>query len=150
MAAEVNAPVLARMRTVTRAPCLSGLDAVAFGGEVAHLLEGVPPVAEVLCAFGQSLQFMGGDFGAILRAFEVAHLRDDLVNGAVDTLGLCVERVDETPQQALAFVGELRAIRRYCLSEDTHGLFDTGQGFVLVPNDTRVSVSPNSGAPPNS
>ena len=48
------------VRTVARAPCLSGLDAVALGGEVAHLLEGVPPVAEVVGPFGQGLQFMGG------------------------------------------------------------------------------------------
>ena len=33
------------------------------------------------------------------------------VGGAVETLGLGVEHVDEAPQQALAFVGELRAVR---------------------------------------
>ena len=48
---------------------------------------------------------MGGDFRAILCAFKVAHFGHDLVDGTVDALGLRVERVDETSQQAIAFVG---------------------------------------------
>ena len=131
---------------LARTPGLSGLDAVALGGEVAHLLEGVPPVAEVLGALGQGLQFMGGDFRTILRAFEVAHLGDDLVDGAVDALGLRVERIDEAPQQALTFVGELRAIRCDGLREDVYDLLDTGQGFVLVPDNPGVGLAQFGGA----
>ena len=84
---------------------------------------------------------MGGDFRSILGAFEVAHFGDDLVDGAVDALGLCVERVDEAPQQALALVGELRAIRCDGLREDVYDLLDTGQGFVVVPDNPGVCLA---------
>ena len=136
----------ADVRAAARAPGLPGLDAVALGGEITHLLEGVPPVAEVVRPFGQGLQFMGGDFRAVLCAFEVAHLRHDLVDGAVDALGLRMERVHEAPEQALALVGELRSIRCDGLCEDTHGLLDAAQGFVFVPDNPGVCLAPFRGS----
>ena len=57
-----------------------------------------------------------------------------------------MERVDETPQQALAFVGELRSIRCNGLCEDTHGLFDAGQGFVFVPDNPGIGLAQFGGA----
>ena len=60
-------------------------------------------------AVGNEFQLAGLDLGAVLGVFEVAHLGDELVGGAVETLHLRVQRVDETPEQAFAFVGELGA-----------------------------------------
>ena len=43
----------AAVRSVARAPGIAGLGTVSLGGEVAHGLEGVAPVAEVLDPVGE-------------------------------------------------------------------------------------------------
>ena len=50
---------LAAVRSVTRAPGIAGLGTVSLGSEVAHGLECVAPVAEVLDAIGEAFQFRG-------------------------------------------------------------------------------------------
>ena len=59
---------------------------------------------------------------------------------AVEALGLGVEHVDEAPQQALAFVGELRAVRADALGEDAEGLAHRLDGIVGVPDVPGVEL----------
>ena len=101
---------------------------------VAHLLEGVAAVAEVLRAPGDALQFEGIDLGSVLGAFEVAHLGGELVDGAVDASDLGVEGVDDAPEQALALVGDLEAVGAGALGHDAEGFADGGEGVVSVPD----------------
>ena len=81
---------LAAVRTVTRAPGIAGLGTISFGGEVAHGLEGVAAVAEVLDPVGEEFQFARLDLGAVLLLAEVFHLGRDLVDTAVEALDLGV------------------------------------------------------------
>ena len=107
---------------------------ISFGGEVAHGLEGVAPVAEVLDPIGEEFQLARLDLGAVLLLAEVFHLGRDLVDAAVEALDLGVQRIDKTPKQALAFVGELRAVRCDHTGQDVDRFLDPGEGFGLVPD----------------
>ena len=122
------------MRPVARTPGIAGLGAVSLGGEVAHGLEGIAPVTEVLDPVGQEFQFARLDLGAVLLLAEVFHLGRDLVDAAVEPLDLGVQCIDEAPEQTLAFVGELGAVRCDRTGQDVDGFFDPGKGFVLVPD----------------
>ena len=42
--------------------------------------------------------------------------------------------IDETPEQAFAFVGELRAVRCDRAGQDVDRFLDTGQRLFLVPD----------------
>ena len=110
------------------------------GRRVAHLLEGVAPVAEVLRTVGHQLQLAGLDLGAVLLALEVAELRGEPVDGAVEAADLGVEHVDEAPEQALALVGELGAVRRDALGQDAERLAHRVGGVVAVPDLAAVEL----------
>ena len=122
------------MRSVARAPGIAGLGAVSLGGEVAHGLEGVAAVAEVLDPVGEEFQFARLDLGAVLFLAEVFHLGRDLVDTAVEALDLGVQRIHEAPEQALAFVGELRAVRCDGTGQDVDRFLDPGKRLFLVPD----------------
>ena len=136
---------LARVRAVARPPDGAGLDAVGFGGEVAHLLEGVAPVAEIVRPVGQAFELDRLDLGAVLGAFERAHLGDDPVDGALDAPGLGVQHVDEAPQQALALVGELGAVRCDAADQRVDDLLDAGDRFLLGPDEAVVRLVGSGG-----
>ena len=121
-------------------PHAAGLDPVGVGGCVAHDLEGVAPAAEVLRPVGDELQLAGLDLGAVLPALQVAHLGQQPVGGAVEALGLGVEHVDEAPQEALALVGELEAVRADALGEDAEGFVHGVDGVVAVPDVAGVEL----------
>ena len=125
---------LAAVRPVARTPGIAGLGSVSLGGEIAHGLEGVAAIAEVLGAIGEAFEFAGLDLGAVLFALEVFHLGRDLVDAAVDTLDLGVQCIDETPEQALAFVGELRAVLGDGTGQDVDRFLDPGKRLLLVPD----------------
>ena len=128
------------MRSVARAPGVAGLGTVSLGGEVAHGLEGVAAIAEVLDPVGQAFEFARLDLGAVLFTLEVFHLGRDLVDAAVEALDLGVQRIDETPEQALAFVGELRAVRCDGAGQDVDRFLDPGKRLVLVPDLSIVEL----------
>ena len=65
---------------------------------------------------------------------EVLHLGRDLVDAAVEALDLGVQRIDEAPEQALAFVGELRAVRCDHTGQNVDRFLDPGKRLVLVPD----------------
>ena len=125
---------LAAVRPVAGAPGVAGLGAVSLGGEVAHGLEGVAAITKVLDPVGQEFQFARLDLGAVLLLAEVFHLGRDLVDTAVEALDLGVQRIHEAPKQALAFVGELRAVRCDGAGQDVDGFLDPGKRFFLVPD----------------
>ena len=133
------------MRPVTRAPGIAGLGTVSLGGEVAHTLEGIAAVAEVLDPVGEEFQFARLDLGAVLFLAEVFHLGRDLVDTAVEALDLGVQRIHESPEQALAFVGELRAVRCDGVGQDVDGFLDPGKRFVLVPDLSVVELGGTRG-----
>ena len=118
---------------------------VALGGEVAHGLEGVAPVAEVADPVGQALELPGLDLGAVLRGAEVLHLGREPVDAAVEALDLGVQCIDEAPEQALAFVGELGAVGRDAAGEEVDRFLDAGQGFLAVPDLAVVELVPFRG-----
>ena len=89
---------LAAVRSVARTPGIAGLGAVSLGGEIAHSLEGVAAVAEVLDPVCKKFEFPGLDLGAVLFVAEVFHLRRDLVDAAVEALDLGVQCIDGTPE----------------------------------------------------
>ena len=122
------------MRSVARTPGVAGLGAVSLGGEVAHGLEGIAAVTKVLDPVGDEFQFARLDLGAVLFLAEVFHLGRDLVDAAVEALDLGVQCIDEAPEQALAFVGELRSVRCDGAGQDVDGFLDPGQRLVLVPD----------------
>ena len=126
---------------MTRAPDVAGLSAVGVGGEVAHLLEGVAPVAEVAGAVGEQLQLPCLHLGAVLCGLEVFHLGHDPVDGAVEPLHLRVQHVDEAPQQALALVGHLCAVDGDAVHDDADGLAEGVDGVVLVPDLAAVELA---------
>ena len=128
------------VRSAPGPPHAAGLDPVGVGGCVAHGLEGVAPVAEVLRPVGDEFQLAGLDLGAVLLALEVAQAGHQLVGCAVEALGLGVEHVDEAPEQALAFVGELRAVRSDALGEDAEGLAHRVDGIVGIPDVPGVEL----------
>ena len=111
---------------------------VGVGGEVAELLEGVASVSEVVRALGDAFEFPGLDLGSVLGASEFAHLGGEPVDGAVEALDLCVEGVDEAPEEALALVGELGSVGRDGLDQGVEGLLDAGDGLVLAPDGSVV------------
>ena len=129
------------VRAVTRAPDVAGLCAVGVGGEVAHLLEGVAAVAEVLRPVGEQLQLPRLHLIAVLCALEVAHLGNDPVDGAVEAGGLGVEHVDEAPHQCLALVGHLCALDGDAVRDDADGLAERLDGVVLVPDHAAVELA---------
>ena len=86
------------------------------------LLEGVAAVAEVLRPVGHQLELAGLHFAAVLGALEVAQLGAQPVDAAVEPSDLGVEGVDEAPEQALALVGELGAVRPDALGQDAERL----------------------------
>ena len=131
---------LAAVRSFTRAPGVAGLGSVSLGGEVAHGLEGIAPIAQVLDPVCDEFQFARLDLGAVLFLAEVFHLGRDLVDAAVDALDLGVQCIDEAPEQALAFVGELRAVLGDGAGQDVDRFFDPGKRFFLVPDLTIVEL----------
>ena len=122
------------MRSVARTPGVAGLGAVSLGGEVAHGLEGVAAITKVLDPVGDEFQFARLDLGAVLFLAEVFHLGRDLVDAAVEALDLGVQCIDEAPEQALAFVGELRAVRCDGAGQDVDRFLDPGKRLFLVPD----------------
>ena len=71
---------------------------------------------------------------------EVFHLGRDLVDTAVEALDLGVQRIHEAPEQALAFVGELRAVRCDSAGQYVDGFLDPGKRLVLVPDISIVEL----------
>ena len=140
---------LAAVRSVARAPGIAGLGAVSLGGEVAHGLEGIAAVAEVLDPVGQEFQFARLDLGAVLFLAEVFHFGRDLVDAAVEALDLGVQRIHEAPEQALAFVGELRAVRCDDTGQDVDRFLDPGQSVSSSFQISRLSNSSGPGVAPN-
>ena len=65
---------------------------------------------------------------------EVFHLGRDLVDAAVEALDLGVQRIHEAPEQALAFVGELRAVRCDGSGQNVDRFLDPGKRLFLVPD----------------
>ena len=131
-------PCLRDVRAVARAPDVAGLGAVCVAGEVAHLLEGVAAVAEVLGAVGQQLQLGGLHLGAVLRVLEITHVGRDAMDAPVEAVHLRVQHVDEAPHQRLALVGELRALEGDAVDDDADGLGQGLEAVVLVPDDAAV------------
>ena len=120
-------------------PDLAGLYAISLGGRVAQSFEGVSAVGEILRPVGLEFEFAGADLGAVLFALQFTDTGDEPVGGAVEALCLCVEGVDEAPQEVRSFVGELCAVG--CgLCEEVEGLDDGGGGFLLVPYDAGVEL----------
>ena len=126
---------------MARAPDAAGVYAVRFGGGVAHLLERVAAVAEVVRPVGQGLKLDGLHLGAVLGAFEVPHLRDDAVDGAVEAGDLGMEAVDHPPEQALALVGELGPLDGDARDDDADGFGERLGGVVLVPDVAAVELA---------
>ena len=141
MAAEVSLPVCARVRSVARAPGVAGLDPVGVCGDVAHLLERVAAVAEVVRPVGEKLQLPGLHLVAVLRSLEVAHLRRDPVDGAVEAADLAVQHVDEAPQQGLALVGHLGPLDGDAVHDHADRLGERAKGVVLVPDVAAVELA---------
>ena len=90
---------------------------------------------------GGQLQLQRLDLGAVLRALKVSQFGHELVGGAVESAGLCVEHVDEPPKQALALVGDLEPVGCDALAQDAEGLGDSGQRVVLVPDLAGVELA---------
>ena len=124
----------ASVRPVPRAPGVAGVLAVALGGGVPELLEGVSPVAEVLRALGDPFQLPGLDFGAVLGILQVPQFRRELVDRPVQPHRLHVQGVDEAPQQRLALVGELGAVRGDLVDEGVEDGVEAREGFRLIPD----------------
>ena len=99
------------------------------------------PVAEVAGAVGEEFEFAGLDLGAVLALLQLAHLRDEPVDAAVESPDLGVEGVDETPEQALALVGELCSVRAYALGDDAERFAHRLHGVVLVPDGAGVELA---------
>ncbi len=134
MAAEVSLPVWLlcdplRGRQVS--PVLVRYPSVSV---VAHGLEGVAAITKVLDPVGQEFQFARLDLGAVLLLAEIFNLRRDLVDTAVEALDLGVQRIDEAPEQALAFVDELRAVRCDGAGQDVDRFLDPGKRLFPVPD----------------
>ena len=131
---------LAGVAAAPRAPDLAGRGEVLPGDRVAHLLEGVAPVAEVLRALGDEFEFAGVDLGAVLGVHQVAHLRGEPVDAAVEAADLGVEGVDDAPEQVLALVGELEAVGGDAFREDAERFADRVHRVVCVPDLAGVEL----------
>ena len=134
---------LAGLRDVgaaSRAPGVAGLRAIGVGYSVAHLLERVAPVAEVLRAVGDEFQLAGLDFGAVLRGLEVAQLRAEPIDAAVESADLGVEGVHEPPEEALALVCELEAIGSDARCDDAERFAHRVHRVVCVPDLAGVEL----------
>ena len=125
----------------SRSPGVAGLGAVGVGHCVAHLLEGVAPVAEVLRAVGDQLELAGLYLGAVLAGLKVAQLRAEAVDAAVEAPDLGVEGVHEAPEQALAFVGHLEPVRSHPFCEDAERFAHRAGGVVFVPDFAGVELT---------
>ena len=51
-----------------------------------------------------------------------------------------MQRIDETPEQALPFVGELRAVRCDGAGQNVDGFLDPGKRLFLVPDLSIVEL----------
>ena len=71
---------------------------------------------------------------------EVAQLRAQPIDAAVESADLGVEGVDEAPEEALAFVGELRAGGPDALCEDSERFAHRVQCVVCVPDFAGVEL----------
>ena len=88
----------------------------------------------------RAFQFARLDLGAVLFLAEVFHPGRDLVDAAVEALDLGVQCIDKAPEQALAFVGELGAVRCDGAGQDVDGFLDPGKRLVLVPDLSIVEL----------
>ena len=124
---------LAAVRSVARALGIAGLGAVSLGGKVAHSLEGVAAVAEVLDPVGEEFQFARLDLGAVLLLAEIFHLGRDFIDTAVEAL-------DMTP--SVSTLQRLTLSMHECwesLGPETLGSIREAEG---IPQDaTTASVS---------
>ena len=141
MAAEVSCPVWLVCEPWRGRQVSPVLDAVGVGGDVAHLLEGVAPVAEVLRAVGERLQLVRLHLRTVLRLLEVAHLGRDAVDGAVQPLHLAVQHVGQAPHERLALVGHLCAVYGDAVDDDADGFVQRIDGVVFVPDDPAVELA---------
>ena len=94
---------------------------------------------------GDEFQFAGLDLAAVLLALEVAQARHQPVGGAVEAPGLAVEHVDEAPEEALALVGDLEAVRCGAVGEDAEGFEHRVGRVVGVPDVACVELVPFGG-----
>ena len=115
-------------------PDAAGLGPVVVGHRVAHQLEGVAAGVEVLGAVGDEFELAGLDFGAVLLVLEVAEVGHEAISSAVESLCLSVEHVDEAPEEAFAFVGELGSDCADAVCEDLEGSVDGVDGVGFVPD----------------
>ena len=115
---------------------------IGVGGDVAQRLEGVAPVAQVVRPLCELLELERGDLGAVLGAFEVAHLGNQLVDRAVEALDLGVQHVGEAPEQRLELVMHLGALDGDALDHDRDGFGQRELGFRAVPGLAGVEVVP--------
>ena len=74
------------------------------------------------------------------RGLEVAQVGAEPVDAAVEAPHLGVEGVHEPPEQALAFVGHLEAIRSDALGQDAERFAHRGAGVVFVPDLAGVEL----------
>ena len=132
MAADVKASAAA-VGTVARPPGLSGLDAVALSAARSRIFSKASRRSPRLRA--RSVR-VSSSWAETSEPYPV--------DGAVEAPGLRVEGVDETPEQALALVGELGAV----------GVTECARMWTTCPMVARassssqtmwVSVSPGSG-----
>ena len=127
-------PGAAGVTADARTPDFAGAGAVGFGGAIAEDFQSVAAVAGVVRLVGQPFQFQRTNLGTVLRALKVAKLGLHAVKGAVKPLGLGVEAIDQTPNQAFALVGELGSIGAKALGGKVDDLMhDAGQVRVLEP-----------------
>ena len=124
----------------SRSPGVAGLGAVGVGHCVAHLLERIAPVAEVLRAVRHQLELAGLYLGAVLAGLEVAQVGAEAVDAAVEAPHLSVEGVHEPPEEALAFVGHLEPVRCDALCEDAERFAHRAGGVVFVPDLAGVEL----------
>ena len=68
-------------------------------------------------------------------------LRREPVDGAVQSHGLHVQGVDEAPEEALSFVGELGAVGRDLIDEGIEDRVQACQGFVAIPDGSRIGLA---------
>ena len=134
-------PGAAHVRSVPRTPGVAGVGTVALGGSVPQPLEGVPAVAEVLRPLGDPLQFPGVDLGPVLSLLQVAKLGREPVDRSVEPDGLHVQGIDEAPEQALAFVGELCTVGGDLVDEGVEDRLQSRQGLGLVPDGPGIGLA---------
>ena len=129
------------VRSVPRPPGVAGVGQIALGRCVPQPLERVPPVAEVLRALDDSLQFPGVDLGPVLRLLKFLQFRREPIDCPVQPHRLHVQGVDEAPEQRLAFVGKLGPVGRDLLDERIQNGLKARQGFGLVPDGSGIGLA---------